>query len=119
MPWNIQIGKKGEDMAAEYLQKKAYSIIERNYFYDKAEVDIIALKNNMLVAVEVKLRSSDAFGAPQNFVNQKKKKLLIKAMDFYAESNNLDYEIRFDIIAILINKNRFKLHHIENAFYQF
>lgn len=114
-----ELGKKGEKIAVDFLQKNEYKILEKNYRYLKAEVDIIAEKNNVLVAVEVKTRSSDYFGDPQDFITPKKIKLLVSAIDFYVVEKDLDVEVRFDIIAILINKKGTKLEHLKDAFLYF
>ncbi|PHQ55248.1 MAG: endonuclease [Lutibacter sp.] len=114
-----ELGQKGEQLAVEFLQKKGYRILDRNWRYKKAEVDIIAQKEGILAIVEVKTRSSDYFGDPQDFVNQKKIKLLVEAIHEYVTSKNLDLEVRFDIIAILKNKNAFAIEHLEDAFLHF
>ena len=114
-----RLGEKGEQFAVTFLIKKNYKILERNYRFEKAEVDIIALKNNTLAIVEVKTRSSTAFGNPQDFVKPKQIKNLVKAVNEYVKENNLDVEVRFDIIA-LVNKNEsFEIEHLEDAFYHF
>ena len=115
-----ELGKLGEQLAADYLQREGYTILERNFFYDKAEIDIIAQKEErVLVVVEVKTRNSEFFGDPQEFVTKGKIKNLVKAANEYIVSNNLDVEVRFDIIAILKNKTQEKLEHFKNAFYYF
>lgn len=119
MAQHNDLGEKGEELAIDYLQENGYVIIERNYRFKKAEVDIIAQKKTFLVAVEVKTRSSNYFGNPQDFVNPKKIKLLVSAIDNYVIEKDLDIEVRFDIIAVLKSKNNFKIHHIEDAFLYF
>ncbi|WP_410471160.1 YraN family protein [Flavimarina sp. Hel_I_48] len=114
-----ELGKWGEVFAADYLLKKGYKILERNWFFAKAEIDIIAQKGEILIICEVKTRNSDFFGDPQDFVTPSKIKLLVKAANEYIVSNDLDLEARFDIIAVLKNKNREKLEHFEDAFYHF
>ncbi|MGO4912598.1 MULTISPECIES: YraN family protein [unclassified Leeuwenhoekiella] len=114
-----ELGKWGEQFAAEYLEKNGFEILERNWFFAKAEIDIIATKNNELIIIEVKTRNSDFFGDPQDFVSSSKIKLLVKAANEYVISNDLDIETRFDIIAVLKNKTQEKLEHFENAFYHF
>ncbi len=114
-----ELGKKGEELAVEYLEKNGYKILEKNWYYKKAEVDIIALKAEILAVVEVKTRSSDYFGNPQDFVNQKKIKLLVDAINQYVTVKDLDVEVRFDIIAILKNQYTFKIEHLEDAFLHF
>jgi putative endonuclease len=112
-------GKLGEQYAVDYLLKKGYTICYRNYRYLKAEVDIIARKNNVLVIIEVKARSTNFINSISDLVSQKKIKLLVSAADHYVNSNDLDVEIRFDIITIMKEKSGFKLSHIEDAFYHF
>ncbi|MDG1227103.1 MAG: YraN family protein [Polaribacter sp.] len=118
MAEHTELGKKGEKIAINYLIKKGYIILEKNYRYLKAEVDIIAKKNNVLAAVEVKTRSTDHFGNPQDFVNPKKIKLLLSAIDYYVNEKDLDVEVRFDIIAIL-HQNTIKITHLKDAFLHF
>lgn len=113
------LGAWGEEFAALHLLKNDYEILERNWTFQKAEIDIIAKKNNEIIIVEVKTRNSDFFGDPQDFVTSGKIKLLTKAANEYLISNEISLEARFDIIAILKNKNTEKLTHYENAFYHF
>lgn len=114
-----ELGKKGEQLAVDFLLKNGYAIIERNYRFDKAEVDIIAKIQNTLAIIEVKTRSSTDFGNPQDFVKPKQIQRLVKAVDEYVKINNLDLEVRFDIIAIVKENNNYDLEHLENAFYHF
>lgn len=114
-----ELGKEGEKIAVDFLLKKGYKILETNYRYIKAEVDIIAQKEGVLVAVEVKTRSTDYFEDPQDAVKAKKIKLLVSAVDYYVIQRDLDVEVRFDIIAILINKDGTKIEHLEDAFLYF
>lgn len=115
-----ELGEWGETYATDYLLKNGYTIHERNWFYNKAELDIICQKEKgILVIVEVKTRNSDFFGDPQEFVSPGKIKNIVKATNEYVLSNDLDVEIRFDIIAILKNKQKEELTHFEDAFYHF
>lgn len=114
-----ELGKQGEAQALEYLLQKGYEILETNWMFQKAEIDIIARKGNILAAVEVKTRSSVDFGLPQDFVKSKKIQLLVKAVNEYVISHNLDVDVRFDIIAIYKKENSFSLEHIEEAFFYF
>ena len=95
-----ELGKLGEELAVEYLQKEGYEILETNYVFQKAEIDIVAKKQNILAVVEVKTRSTLDFGLPQDFVKPKKIMLLVKAVNEYVVANDLDVEVRFDIIAV-------------------
>lgn len=119
MAQHNDFGNQGEEIATDYLLKKGYSIRERNWRYRKAEVDIIAQKDGVLAIVEVKTRSSNYFGNPQDFVNKKKMQLLTEAIDEYVNKYDLNIEVRFDIIAILKNKNEFNIEHLEDAFFHF
>ena len=114
-----ELGKKGEELAVEFLIKNGYKILDRNWRFKKAEVDIIAQKKEVLAVIEVKTRSSDYFGNPQDFVNQKKIQLLVEAINEYVISKDLDVEVRFDIVAIIKNKNNFDIEHLEDAFLHF
>lgn len=119
MAQHNELGKKGEELAVEFLLKNGYEVIERNYVFQKAEVDIIAQKKDILAVVEVKTRSTIDFGNPQDFVKPKQIKNLVKAIDEYVTVNDLDVEVRFDIIAIVKENRNFKIEHLENAFYHF
>ena len=114
-----ELGKKGEQLAVDFLLKNNYDIVERNYRFDKAEVDIIARKDDILAIIEVKTRSTADFGDPQDFVKPKQIQRLVKAVDEYITVNDLDVEVRFDIIAIVKEGKGFKIEHLENAFYHF
>ncbi|MEE1897420.1 YraN family protein [Flavobacterium rakeshii] len=113
------LGKQGEELAVDFLRKNGYDILETNWVYQKAEIDIIAKKENTLAVVEVKTRSSLDFGLPQDFVTPKKIKLLVKAVDEYVTVNDLDVEIRFDIVSIYNKKGDFVIEHIVDAFFYF
>jgi putative endonuclease len=114
-----ELGKLGEELAEEHLRKNGYAILDSNWTFQKAEIDIIAMKENTLAIVEVKTRSSLDFGLPQDFVKPKKIQLLVKAVDAYVNQKNLDLEIRFDIIAINKVGKDFNVEHITDAFYHF
>ena len=119
MTFHNELGKKGEQLAVDFLIKNGYDIVERNYHFDKAEVDIIAKQNDILAIIEVKTRSTRDFGNPQDFVKPKQIKNLVKAVDEYVTVNELDVEVRFDIIAIVNQNNKYDIEHIEDAFYHF
>jgi len=114
-----ELGKLGEELAVDFLQQNGYEILETNWVFQKAEIDIIAQKENILAIVEVKTRSSIDFGLPQDFVKPKKIQLLVKAVNEYVVSHDLDVDVRFDIIAINKEEADFHIEHIEEAFYYF
>lgn len=119
MAQHNELGNTGEQIAVDFLIEKGYEIKERNWRFKKAEIDIIAQLENTLVAVEVKTRSTDDFGDPQDFLKPKQKNLLIGAMDQYVITKDLDVEVRFDVIGIIKNQKETKIEHFEDAFFHF
>lgn len=111
------LGFKGEAIAREFLVKKGYDILDENWVYGKAEIDLIAYHNQQLIFIEVKTRSSTTFGQPEDFVSIAKQNLLASAATAYIELMNHQREIRFDIIAVLFNQNKYTINHIEDAFW--
>ena len=114
-----ELGKIGEELAVAFLKKDGYEILETNWIFQKAEIDIIARKGNVLAIVEVKTRSSLDFGLPQDFVKPKKIQLLVKAVNEYVVSKAIDANVRFDIVAIHKDSKSFKIEHLTDAFYHF
>ncbi|HMI06182.1 MAG TPA: YraN family protein [Flavobacterium sp.] len=114
-----ELGKLGEELAVKFLRKDGYEILETNWVFQKAEIDIIAQKDNVLAVVEVKTRSSIDFGLPQDFVKPKKIQLLVKAVNEFVIQNDLDVEVRFDIISIHKKGNQFIIDHLTDAFFYF
>lgn len=110
-------GKRGEELAAEFLSEKGFQVICRNWHYGKGEIDIVAKKENIMVFVEVKTRESNIFGDPETFVTRRKQKQVIKTADAFIQTKNIDLESRFDVISVILGKNKFEIHHIEDAFY--
>jgi putative endonuclease len=109
-------GMKAEEEAAIFLSAKGYEIVERNYRHKHAEIDIIATKDNVLVFVEVKSRSSLKFGMPEDFVNNRKASKVIEGAEAYLIEKNWQGPIRFDVIAIYTGKQN-EIEHLEDAFY--
>lgn len=119
MAQHNELGKLGEEMAVQFLKKNGYDILETNWVFQKAEIDIIAQKGTVLAIIEVKTRSTVDFGLPQDFVKPKKIQLLVKAVNEYVISNDLEVEVRFDIISVYKENNQFKVEHLEDAFFYF
>ena len=115
------IGILGEQQAIRILEKKRYRILERNWRMGHLEIDIIAEKKKEIIFVEVKARTS-TFGnkLPEEYVDSTKKKRIIAAANAYVKYHQIDKNIRFDIIGILIDPTTHEIiqqNHIENAFY--
>lgn len=113
---HIRTGQNGEEAAAIFLQEQGYTILQKNYRHRRAEIDIIALQNEVLVFVEVKTRTTAVFGFPEAAVGAKKEEQLLAAAEAYIYQTGWEKEIRFDIIAITLAPKQ-EIHHIEDAFY--
>ena len=113
----IKKGKEGEDLAADFLVRQGYEIVERNFRYKRSEIDLIVRKENWLVFVEVKMRSSDAFGYPEEFVDYKKAKNIVYGAEQYTFENNYNGNVRYDVVAITMRDGVPDLKHFEDAFY--
>ena len=111
-----ELGKQGENMAADMLSKKGYSILERNWKFNGWEVDIIARTKTEIVFVEVKTRSDDFFINPEDAVDFNRQCRLTSAANAYINYHKINLDVRFDIIAIVMNDRRCDIHHIEDAF---
>jgi putative endonuclease len=111
------LGKKGEDLAFLYLVKKGYKIKERNWFYEKAEIDIIATHEKQLVIVEVKTRAAAIYEEPRDAISDSKIRFLTHAAEAYILEKEIDLETRFDVIFIKwFGDEKYELNHIEEAF---
>lgn len=119
METTVEIGKKGEEIAVEYLISKGYKIRERNWSSNHKEIDIIATKDDCLVIIEVKARASSslAYEGPLDAIDRKKQAFLISAANSYIFRNNISMETRFDIVAVIFKGERHTIEHIEDAFY--
>ena len=98
---NKELGQEGEQLATDYLKKKGWKILERNYRSSRSEIDLIASKDDLLVFVEVKMRTNARFGMPEDFVDQRKADNIIKGAEHYIKEKDWKGNIRFDIISII------------------
>jgi putative endonuclease len=118
MAKHLELGRKGESIAKAHLESMGYEIMDENWTHGKAEVDLIAYQIKVIIFVEVKTRTGNAFGEPEDFVDARKQRLLVEAADEYIYLMDHKGEVRFDIIAILFDKqNNYTLKHIEDAFW--
>ncbi len=114
------LGQIAENLAADYLAKKGYRILVRNFRFKKAEIDIIAEKDNLIIVTEVKARSTDFFILPHEAVTKAKIKSIVMAANHFMEEFNKDQEVRFDIISVLPDKTgKLTIEHIPDAFEAF
>jgi putative endonuclease len=118
MAQHLDLGRKGESLAKAHLEALGYEILDENWTHGKAEIDLIAYKDRVIIFTEVKTRTGNGFGEPEDFVDARKQKLLADAADEYIYLMEHQGEVRFDIIAILFsNETNYKLKHIEDAFW--
>ena len=111
------LGEKGEQLAVDYLLEEGYEIIATNWRMHKYELDIVAQHNNELIIVEVKTRATAFFGNPEEAVTSAKQKHLVSGANCYIETNEIDLDCRFDVIAIILNATTQKINHFKDAFY--
>lgn len=114
-----QIGNEGEELAVAYLESKGYTILERNYHFEHAEVDIVAYNNEShIVFLEVKKRSTNRYGEPEEYIDEEKKKNIYKAAEAWLYERKMDNApVRFDVISIIQQENDAPdIKHFEHAF---
>ena len=105
MALHNQLGKRGEQMAEQYLLQQGYQVLHRNWRHSHYEIDIIAIRKEVLHFVEVKLRSSKNFGWPEQFVKKKKFKSLLHAADEFLFQNQQYRHVQYDILSINVSAN--------------
>ena len=109
------IGTRGEDQAVHFLHSNGYEILDRNYRYRRAEIDIIARKNNLIIFIEVKKRADNKFGFPESFVSEEQIKRIMVAAEEYVYQNDWNGNIRFDIISIEGSGDDINITHFKDA----
>jgi putative endonuclease len=110
-------GKQGEELAAQYLKKRGYTIVERNYRCTNGEVDLIAVHRRVIVFVEVKTRRGEGYGLPVEAVEFHKKRKMIQAAEFFLHEKKLHQrDARFDVVGISWPGVEPVIEHIQNAF---
>lgn len=113
---NIEIGRKGELLARDFLVSNGYKILDVNHRNKIGEIDIIAIDKDVLVFIEVKTRTSTKYGYPYEAVNRKKQEKIIYSSLLYIKQNRLDKcQMRYDVIEVYLTGN-IKINHIDNAF---
>ena len=114
----ISLGRKGEEVAVDFLKKHGYRIIKRNYRCRAGEIDIIAKQGSSLAFVEVKTRRSTHFGLPEEAVSYEKKRHLTRvALGYFTHHRIKETKCRFDVVSVVVNENGVKeIRLIKNAF---
>lgn len=117
---NNLVGAWGESLAAEYMQKKKYTVISAGYRCRYGEIDLIATNKKHLVFVEVKLRKTDKFADAKEFVDFRKQNRLRTTAELYLSQYPTDLQPRFDVIEIYapegMETKKPVIHHLEDAF---
>lgn len=123
---NTEVGRRGEDLAVAYLESKGYRVLDRRYRFERAEVDIVCFQprrdgrpGGELVFVEVKTRSGNAFGTPEDGLLPQQRKRIAKAAQAYMYERKLEGALaRFDVVAIRLSRagHEPQIDHYENAF---
>lgn len=116
---NQYTGARGEQIAADYLRRKGYDIMAVNWRWQRYEVDVVARKDNQLVLIEVKTRTSARYGMPEESVSEKKQQQLGEAAEVLIQQLQHQGEIRFDIISVLIYSHYYEIKHFEDAFFPY
>lgn len=112
----MSLGSYGEELAERFLINKGYKILDRNFRCRRGEIDIIAMDGNILVFIEVKTRRNQKFGLPCEAITSKKLKHLKNAVSYYMmTSSGQQYDMRIDVIEILIIDGNKFIHHLENV----
>ncbi len=113
---HLETGKRGEEIAKKYLEKKGYKIIERNYKTKYAEIDLVARQKNELVLVEVRTKIGNDFGAPEDTINDKKRRKLRGNALAYARGAKWKGSLRIDAVCIVLKTDYSieRLNHYEN-----
>ena len=116
-PEDMDLGEKGEAIAAAYLMKEGYKILECNWHYGHKEVDIIARQGDEIVIVEVKTREGDYFEEPWEAVSNQKIRNIVEVADAWLIQKKIDLETRFDVISIIFSDEaNYELKHFPGAF---
>ena len=117
MSEHLVIGAAGEQLACQWLEAHGFTIVHRNWRHGRDELDIVARDGRFLVVVEVKTRSSDRWGDPEDAVDRKKQKKMMRAADELVHQTKEDLELRFDVISITHTPRGPEILHIPDAFY--
>src|ERR1700709_463867 len=104
MAKHLDLGRAGEALAKTHLENAGYEILDENWTHGKAEIDLIAYKDRVIIFAEVKTRTGNGFGEPEDFVDARKQKLLVEAADEYIYLMDHQGEVRFDIVSILFDR---------------
>jgi putative endonuclease len=112
-----QVGIEGEQLACQFLEARGYTILHRNWRHGRDELDIVAEHPNALVFLEVKTRRTDRHGTPDEAVNLRKQQRTLRAADAYLDAHPVDRDVRYDIIAVVLDPSGPRIDHLIDAFH--
>jgi len=113
----LKLGRRGEELAARYLQNLGYSILKNNFRCYYGEIDLIGQEGNTLAFIEVKTRSSLAFGSPAAAVTPGKQRKIFQVAQYYLSQHPCNNDIRFDVVSVLVSPHtQPEIELIRNAF---
>lgn len=108
------LGRKGEEIATDYLQSIGYTILEKNFLCRQGEIDVIALDGNYIVIIEIKSRTNAVFGLPSDAVTKQKLKHMLKAAAYYLYTRHLENaNVRIDVVEVYIKKDKYQVNHLK------
>ncbi len=111
-----ELGKEGEVIAARYLEEEGFRIVERNWRYNKKELDLIAYNADVFVVIEVKTRTSDGWEHPKEAITSSKIRFIVEAAEAYVMQYDIHEEVRFDVVTLIPDKDNWHIEHIKEAF---
>lgn len=116
---NKEVGRLGEDIAVRFLEEKGFTILDRNYNFEHAELDIVAYQGRFIVFVEVKTRSSKNYGEPEEAIDENKRKQLLHVAEAWIFERKMEgAPARFDVISVLYpDSPKEEIRHYEEAFW--
>ncbi len=108
------LGKRGEELAVEYLKDKGYKILERNFMCKQGEIDIIAKDKDYVVFIEIKSRTNTKYGFPLEAITEEKLKHILLSASYYLHIKNLENNnVRIDAIEVYIKEEKYYVNHIK------
>ncbi|MBQ4519639.1 MAG: YraN family protein [Bacteroidaceae bacterium] len=117
MSEHYELGKKGEEEAANFLTKKGFYIMHRNWRCGKLELDIVARDGDEIVFVEVKTRRNTYFGYPDEAIDDRKIRRIVSAAGAYVRYYSINLPIRYDVVSVIGMEPPFEIEHVPDAFF--
>lgn len=117
MAFHNDLGREGEEVAKKHLIKNGYKLLNSNYRFKHLEIDLIMKDDQFLIIVEVKTRTNNQLVSPESALTRKKQKQLIRAANQFIIENNIDLEVRFDLVTVVGSSRKWNINHLKDAFY--